>query len=149
MMALTMVGFPEYAINMEGDVYNLKTGKRLNGTVDKGYIRVKLYRNGEYKRYYVHDLMAKAFMNPDFSPFVVNHINGDKKDNRLNNLEIISQSANVKHAWKHCPRSKPKTVYLVYAPFEKEVFKAYWKKSDATRDVEGDADKTAYQIRIK
>lgn len=90
MIALNCVGFPNYGITMEGDVYNLDNGKRLNGTVDKGYVRVKLYRNGEYKRFYVHDLMAKAFMNPDYSPFVVNHINGNKTDNRLNNLEIIS-----------------------------------------------------------
>lgn len=149
MIALTMVGFPEYGINMEGDVYNLKTGKRLNGTVDKGYVRVKLYRNGEYKRYYIHDLMAKAFMNPEFSPFVVNHINGDKADNRLNNLEIISQSANVKHAWRYSDRFKPKTIYMVYAPFEKEKFKAYWKKSDAILEINGDRDKTMYPIKIE
>lgn len=149
MIALAMVGFPEYGINMEGDVYNLRTGKRLNGTIDKGYVRVKLYRNGEYKRYYVHDLMAKAFMMPEFSPFVVNHINGDKKDNRLNNLEIISQSANVKHAWRYSDRFKPKTIYMVYAPFEKEVFKAYWKKSDAILDINDNRDKTMYSVRIE
>lgn len=149
MIALTMVGFPEYGINMEGDVYNLKTGKRLNGTVDKGYVRVKLYRNGEYKRYYVHDLMAKAFMKPEFSPFVVNHINGDKKDNRLNNLEIISQSANVKHGWKHGDRSKRKMIYVVYAPFEKKTLKAYWKKSDAMFNISDDRDKTMYSVRIE
>lgn len=149
MIALNCVGFPNYGITMEGDVYNLDNGKRLNGTVDKGYIRVKLYRNGEYKRFYVHDLMAKAFMNPDYSPFVVNHINGNKTDNRLNNLEIISQSANVKHGWKHGDRSKRKTIYMVYAPFEKEVFKAYWKKSDAKADVDGDRDKILYSIRIR
>lgn len=149
MIALNCVGFPNYGITMEGDVYNLDNGKRLNGTVDKGYIRVKLYRNGEYKRFYVHDLMAKAFMNPDYSPFVVNHINGNKTDNRLNNLEIISQSANVKHGWKHGNRSKRKTIYMVYAPFEKEKFKAYWKKSDAMFNISDDRYKFMYQIRIE
>lgn len=153
MIALNCIGFPNYGITMEGDVYNLDNGKRLNGTIDKGYVRVKLYRKGEYKRFYVHDLMAKAFMNPDYSPFVVNHINGNKRDNRLNNLEIISQSNNVRHA--HNVLGKKKTtmkgrmVYMVYAPFEKETFRIFAKKVDAMQDIFNDKDKTMYPIRIE
>lgn len=153
MIALNCIGFPNYGITMEGDVYNLDNGKRLNGTIDKGYVRVKLYRNGEYKRFYAHDLMAKAFMNPDYSPFVVNHINGNKRDNRLNNLEIISQSNNIRHAnrvlGKKKTTMKGRMVYMVYAPFEKETFRIFAKKADAMQDIFDDKDKTMYPIRIE
>lgn len=151
MIALNCVGFPEYGINMEGEVYNLKNGKRLKGTIHRGYYRVKLYRNGEYKRYFVHDLMAKAYMNPEYSPFVVNHINGNKLDNRLNNLEIISQSANTKHAYKQGRKAKLKgrMIYLVYQPFEKESFVIYGTKSDAIKASGNDKDATIYTLRIR
>ena len=153
LITLNCIGFPNYGISMEGDVYNLDNGKRLNGTIDKGYVRVKLYRNGEYKRFYVHDLMAKAFMNPDYSPFVVNHINSNKRDNRLNNLEIISQSNDVRHAHRVLGKKKTtmkgRMVYMVCAPFEKETFRIFAKKADAMQDIFNGKDRTMYPIRIE
>jgi hypothetical protein len=61
-----------------------------------GYIIVKMGR----KTYTVHTLVAKAFINPCYAPLVVNHKDGNKANNILSNLEIISQSENHKHAHK-------------------------------------------------
>ena len=79
----------------------------------KGYHRVSLWRNRERKSYRVHRLVAEAFIpNPEDRP-EVNHINGNKTDNRVENLEWVTAHQNTKHAYaaglkektrEHCRR---------------------------------------------
>ena len=67
---------------------------------DKGYFRVNLYKEGKMKRFAVHRLIALAFIeNSDNKP-QVNHINGIKTDNRVENLEWVTQQENMRHAFK-------------------------------------------------
>lgn len=64
----------------------------------KGYMRIGLYKNKQCKRKYVHRIVAEAFIpNPDNKP-EVNHINGDKTNNKLDNLEWVTASENSYHA---------------------------------------------------
>lgn len=64
------------------------------------YARVRLYKDGKSKDILVHRIVAETFIpNPDNKP-QVNHINGNKFDNSVGNLEWCTASENQKHAFK-------------------------------------------------
>lgn len=66
---------------------------------NKGYCRVGLYKNGIKKNHQVHRLVADAFLNNELNKEQVNHINGIKNDNRVNNLEWVTNSENRLHSY--------------------------------------------------
>lgn len=73
---------------------------RKQSTTPKGYKRVTISKDGESKNFMVHRLVAEAFIqNPDNKP-QVNHIDGDKANNKANNLEWCTNGENQIHAWK-------------------------------------------------
>lgn len=68
--------------------------------INCGYLQVGLCKNKRYKRFLVHRLVAQAFvLNPESRP-QVNHINGIKVDNCIENLEWVTPSENRKHAFR-------------------------------------------------
>ena len=67
----------------------------------KGYYQVTLCKNSKIKSINVHRLIAEAFIpNPDNLP-CINHIDGNKNNNRVDNLEWCSLKYNVQHAYKN------------------------------------------------
>ena len=65
-----------------------------------GYFRVAVAFLGKKRRpTYVHRLVAATFVDGYKDGYHVNHINGDKKDNRADNLEWVPLEGNVTHAW--------------------------------------------------
>jgi hypothetical protein len=67
----------------------------------KGYFRIKLSNNGKSKRVMLHRIIAEAFINNPENKKCVNHINHNRKDNRIENLEWCTHSENTLHAVKH------------------------------------------------
>jgi len=104
-MVLTWVKikkYPNYLISNNGDIYNLKNGRFKKPCLDKkGYERTRLSNNGVAKTLKVHRIVAEAFLPNYCKDLQVNHKNCVKHDNRLENLEMVTQSENTKHAWKN------------------------------------------------
>lgn len=64
----------------------------------KGYLRVELYLDGSRRAAKVHRLVAVAFLRPQKNRPYVNHKNGIKTDNRVENLEWVTSKENTRHA---------------------------------------------------
>ena len=115
----SVLDFPRYTVSKDGDVFSLfftsRTGrviqrkepKILSKAIDSdGYHVVTLYSDDEKITKKVHRLVASAYLDPDVDRSQVNHKNGNKVDNRVENLEWATNSENQKHRFlvlKHEP----------------------------------------------
>lgn len=101
-----------YEISSFGKVRSLTTGKLIKSFTSKGtrgYVNVYLY-NGHNKKVTkkLHRLLAEAFIiNPD-NKQEVNHIDSNRSNNSLDNLEWVTPKENVRHSWDNnrCTRLK-------------------------------------------
>ena len=100
-MKKEIVDYENYLIYDDGNVFNTNTNKMLSGSIGQhGYKYYRLSKNNKKKIFYAHRLVAEAFLeNKDNLP-VVNHKDGNKLNNNLDNLEWVSYSDNAKHF--HC-----------------------------------------------
>ena len=96
----TLKEFPKYAINKKGVIKNKETGNiKKVWKARNGYYYVDLYKEGKHYKRALHRLLAETFLpNPD-NKRTVNHKDGDKTNNSLDNLEWSTDSENIKHAY--------------------------------------------------
>lgn len=97
---------PQYEVSKDGKVRNKETGEEKSLRYDRyGYLRVTLYPSG--KTYTVHRLVAMTFLKNSRNLPAVNHKDGNKENNHVNNLEWCTNKHNTQHAMQlglHNPR---------------------------------------------
>lgn len=140
-----------YQVSNLGNVKSLKFNKEkiLKPINMRGYLVVKLSKEGIETRYYIHRLVAKTFITNPNNKLEVNHINGNKKDNRIGNLEWNTHQENCKHRddnhLRKAPRGEKHYLYGKHIKFgnqnQKEVLQFdlqgnFIKKWDCIMDIQ-------------
>lgn len=88
--------FEKYSINEKGEIFNNLNNEKVSTYVGIDcYEHCVLFMRGKRYRKRVHRLMGKAFLG---NPEVINHIDCNKSNNNLSNLERSTHSQNIKHA---------------------------------------------------
>jgi hypothetical protein len=103
--------FKLYLVSTHGKIKNKKTGRTLSQHNAGGYYAVSLSLgpNERSVRRYVHRLVLEAFYGKRPKPIQGNHLDGDKHNNYLSNLNWVTPSENVRHSYENLLKA-PKIV---------------------------------------
>ena len=93
----------KYEVSNYGNVRSLKGETKLlqQRILNSGYLYVSLTHKGKSKNKTIHRLVADAFLDKKEGKSFVNHIDGNKKNNNIKNLEWVTRSENMKHAYNN------------------------------------------------
>ena len=99
LVSLDQHGFPGYSIDENGNVWSNITNKWMSPSINyRGYLTICVHSGCTIRHPYIHQLVAMAFIpNPENKP-QVNHIDGNKTNNHISNLEWSTNLENSKHA---------------------------------------------------
>jgi len=93
--------FPKYSITKKGEVYSHYRNRNMTPKLkNTGYLVVNLRKNNKPYQKRIHRLVAGAYLPNPNNYKVVNHIDGNKRNNKLENLEWCTNSDNINHAIK-------------------------------------------------
>lgn len=103
--------FPAYSVSRSGAVVNTKTGRTLMAELTQnGYYRVTLCAAGRKKRFLLHRLVAILYIANHEDKPCVNHIDGDKANNSVSNLEWCTFSENEHHSYGSLGKTVPSSI---------------------------------------
>ena len=92
--------YDKYESNRDGIVRHIKNKKPVGRQNNRGYYHITVRDNGKRKDLYSHRFLYECFHGVITDKRVVDHINNIKNDNRLDNLQLITQSENTKKDYK-------------------------------------------------
>lgn len=94
----TIKNYENYEVSNLGNVRNTKFNNRLlKPSIINGYYRIRLCKDGKYKAYFLHKLVAETFLSNPNKYSQVNHKDEDKSNNTLSNLEWCDSSYNINY----------------------------------------------------
>lgn len=116
-------GHPGYMANSDGKIIG-KRGNVMKGHIDRcGYHEVVLSENGKSKSWLVHRLVMSTFVpTKNMEQLDVNHRNGIKTDNRLENLEWCTRSENTRHSYQNGLQTKVTNQHGTYRTLGEQDF---------------------------
>lgn len=125
--------------------------KILKQVTDKdGYKRVTLSKNGKRSNFYVHRLVATAFLDNDKCYPVVNHKNEDKTDNNVANLEWCTVKYNNHYGKGYCKKRFSKQRKEITAlNLENKIFSVFGSINEASIMIGGNRNTIAKRIKTK
>ena len=93
-------GYPLYEVSNEGDIRNKNTGRILKQQIGiHGYSTLTLRKDKRPFTARVHRIVADSFYDGVHDEFDVNHIDGNKLNNHISNLEFCTRKENIRHAF--------------------------------------------------
>lgn len=101
----TIEEFPDYEVSTKGEVRRKKSKRLLSPASCNGYMRIGLRKNKITYTRYIHRLVAEAFIEkPTDEKVEVNHKDGNRANNTVENLEWLSHKQNVIHSFEELGR---------------------------------------------
>lgn len=124
-----------YSVSKSGKVRNDETQTLLSLSLQQGYCHVTLAIDKKGRRFRVHRLVATAFIpNPDNKPYV-NHIDGNRSNNNVENLEWCTPSENTQHAIRTGLRKKTRARPIIQYSLSGEEMLTFNSATEAAREL--------------
>ena len=150
-----IIGYEDlYKISTTGSVIGKKYNRELKSFINKdGYRRITLCKEGKTKNFFLHRLVAQHFIDNESNKPQVNHIDGDKLNNTVINLEWVTCSENHKHAfsiglkvpdYSRIGDNRGKTSDFMYVTYHKSNKE---EKYQATLSVNGKTRSRSFSVR--
>ena len=120
-----------YGITTEGDVYSYKSKKFLKPVADcKGYLFVRLCKDGKVKNYRIHRLVAEAYLPNSENLPQINHRDENKTNNCLQNLEWCDASYNTNYGTRNEKVSNSKKIPILQYTLDGEFIREWHSATD-------------------
>lgn len=123
-----------YRASSSGKIYSIKTWKE-RVTINSVYLMITLSNKGRNKMFTVHSLIALTFLGDRPQGMHINHKDGDKHNNNIENLEYVTRSENMIHAYRVLGKKNNKTNLGNFygKSFRKEPIKQYDKNMNEVK----------------